>query len=222
MDRGFVFEKRKGLFNKTTPNRYFLIWTVDPRSDGPKLLLAATAGKNHWRRANTAVPWPEFAIPSSWARFRERKTRGGRAEHDELTSRENGAEDGPKEARGSRWQRLGLTLGVTGLPSTTTTTRGRDGCGRARHPIYIARRRSKTRKGEIRMEICAAVFWKGGSGVGVGRKVILTRGPGVSVTGRVRWNRYSEAEATWEREEDLRKTNPQWDLLLICEIFLLI
>jgi hypothetical protein len=37
------------------------------------------------------------------------------------------------------------------------------------------------------MEIWAAVFWKGGSDVGVGRKVILTSGPGVSATGE--WTR---------------------------------
>ena len=26
---------------------------------------------------------------------------------------------------------------------------------------------------------------------------------------KVQWNRYSEAEATWEREDELRKTYPQ-------------
>ena len=26
---------------------------------------------------------------------------------------------------------------------------------------------------------------------------------------KVKWNRYTEDEATWEREEDLRKTYPQ-------------
>jgi len=26
---------------------------------------------------------------------------------------------------------------------------------------------------------------------------------------KVQWNRYTEDEATWEREEDLRKTYPQ-------------
>ena len=26
---------------------------------------------------------------------------------------------------------------------------------------------------------------------------------------KVQWNRYSEAEATWEREDDLRKSYPQ-------------
>jgi hypothetical protein len=123
MDYGFVFKKREGLFNKIATNRYILIWTVDPRSDDPRLLLAATVGKNRRRRANTAVPWPDLALPHSRARFRERKTRGGRAEHDELTSRENKAEDGPKEGHGSEWRRLGLTLAVTELSSTTTATR---------------------------------------------------------------------------------------------------
>jgi hypothetical protein len=123
MDRGFVFKKREGLFNKIATSWYLLIWTVDPRSDGPRLLLAATAGKNHRRRVNTVAPWPDIALPRSRARFRERKTWGGRAEHDELTSRENGVDDGPKEARGSEWRWLGLTLAVTELSSTTTATR---------------------------------------------------------------------------------------------------
>jgi hypothetical protein len=71
----------------------------------------------------TAAPLPDLALPRSRARFRERKTWGGRAEHDELTSHENRAEGGPKEARGSEWRWLGLTLTVTELSSTTVATR---------------------------------------------------------------------------------------------------
>jgi hypothetical protein len=61
-------------------------------------------GKNRRQRANTAAPWLKVAIPRSRARFRERKAWGGRAEHDELTPRENGAEDGPRAACGSGWR----------------------------------------------------------------------------------------------------------------------
>jgi hypothetical protein len=67
MDRGFVFKKREGRFNKIATSWYLLIWTVNPRSDGPRLLLAATAGKNRRRRANTAAPWLDLALPRSRA-----------------------------------------------------------------------------------------------------------------------------------------------------------
>jgi hypothetical protein len=72
------------------------------------------------------------------APFDEREAQGGSVEHGELTSVEIGVEGGPRTARGSGWRWLGLMLTVTVLSSTTASTRGRDGCGWARHPAYIA------------------------------------------------------------------------------------
>jgi hypothetical protein len=83
------------------------------------------------------------------APFDEWEAQGGSTEHDELTSGEIRAEDGPRTVRGLGWRWLGLMLTVTVLLSTTAAPRGRDGCGWAWHLAYIARRRSKTRKGEI-------------------------------------------------------------------------
>jgi hypothetical protein len=118
--------------------RYLQMLTVRLDLNGPDEAMKMTAAFLLPTASGPVAPWSENAIPRFWARFRERKTRGGRTKHDEPTSDEIGAEDRLLTTRGSIRRRLGLRSGCGCFGTSVTADTEQDGAEGGTGSAYIA------------------------------------------------------------------------------------
>jgi hypothetical protein len=116
--------------------------------------------------------WTEFTKTRFQPPFNKRKTRGGSAEHGEITSGEIRVEDGTKATCGLGWQAIRVALREWAL-------RAENGCGEgarwnrgARGSAYIARRHAKNERWRLRREIRWWGILESDVFVGLGRKMM--------------------------------------------------
>jgi hypothetical protein len=131
-----------------------------------------------------AAPSPKNTIARFKALPHERKTLGWSREHGELTSRENGAGDGPKETRGSEWRWLGLRLAVTELSSTTTTTTRMRWVRLGSACDLYSPKALKNKESRDWESDTASVILESDDGVGLRKGARLTSGPAMSAMHR--------------------------------------